>query len=171
MYLSPDQIAASTKNGVDTFYRLAQIQFALIEKIGALNMEAIKTTTDTVVAQSKALLDVRSPQDLFALSTVSPQASVEKLVAYGRSVYEATSTAQAEAGEIVKTQAAELSQYASGSIDTLAKSGLPGSDTAAAALKSALNASQTAYDSLSKSATQASSFIDASIKAATKATA
>ena len=171
MYLSPDQIAASTKNGVDTLYRLAQIQFALIDKVTALNLEALKTTTETVVAQSKALLDVRSPQDFFTLATVSPQASVEKIVAYGRSVYDATSTAQAEATEVVKAQATELSQYANGSIDTLAKSGLPGSDTAAAALKSALNASQTAYESLSKSAKQATDFIDTSIKAATKATA
>jgi hypothetical protein len=104
------------------------------------------------------------------LSIASTQPAIDKALAYGRSVYEISSTAQAETAELFKAQLAELNKQTDGAIDNLAKSGLPGSDSAAAALKSALSASQSAYDSFDKAAKQAGDFIEASVATATKTT-
>lgn len=168
---TPDQITAAAKAGLDTFYSFASTQFSALEKLSALNLATAKGALDVSVAGTKALLDTRSPQEVWNLSVASAQPAIDRTLAYGRSVYEITSATQAETVALAKAQLAELSKQTNGAIDNLAKSGLPGSDSAAAALKSALSASESAYDSFSKAAKQATDFIEASIAAATKTTA
>jgi phasin family protein len=166
MYLSPDQISAAGKKGVDSVYSLVQIQLVAVEKLSALSLDYFKNSLDASVANTKALLDARGVQDLVNLGTVATQPAIDRFVSYSRNVYSVGNETQAQLGELLKAQTADLTIQANGAIDDLAKSGIPGSETTAAALKTALSAGQSAYDSISKASKQASEFVQASIDAA-----
>lgn len=167
MTISLDQMAGIGKSGVDILGSLAQTQLAFIEKLTTLNLLTAKTSLESSLQTGKALLDVRGLQDVFTIGTATAQPTIDKTVAYSRSVYEIVSEAQAKTSEIFKAQTDDFSKQTFDALDRFGKSGVPGSDTAAAALKSALSASQNAYDTFNKAAKQATEFVESSIASVT----
>ena len=158
-----DQVTAAGKNGVDVFASLAQTQLAFFQQLTALNLLTAKSSLEASAQTGKALLNVRRLQDVLDIGSVTAQPAIDGITAYSRSVYEITSEAQAKTSEILKMQADEISKQSFDALDRFSKSGVPGSDTAAAALKSALSASQTAYETFNKAAKQATEFVESSI--------
>jgi phasin family protein len=165
--ISPDQLAAAGKRNIDSVYSLLQTQLFAIEKLSALSFDYARSSLDASVLNAKALLDARGVQDVINLSSAAAQPAIDRFISYSRGVYGITTEAQSQVGEVIKAQAAEFNTQAEGAIDSLENSGLPGSQTTAAALKTALSASQTAYDSLAKAGKQTSDFVQASIDAVT----
>lgn len=163
--ISPDQLSAAGKKSVDSVYSLLQTQLFAIEKLSALSFDYVRNSLDASALNTKALLDARGVQDVINISSAAAQPAIDRFIGYSRGVYGISTEAQAQFGELVKAQAAEFNTQAEGAIDSLEKSGLPGSQTTAAALKTALSASQSAYDSLSKASKQASDFVQSSIDA------
>ena len=169
MYVTPEQVSASGKAGVEALLGLANAQLAAYERISALNLDATRTAFEDGVNYARALLGAKDVQELMNLSSSAAQPTMEKALAYTRKVYEVSSQVQAEFTKLVEAQAAEANRNMASMLDKLAKNAPAGSDVAVAAVRSALAAANTAYDSFSKVAKQASELAEANITAASSA--
>jgi phasin family protein len=169
MYVTPEQVSASGKAGVEAWLGLANAQFAVFERLSALHMNAAKAAFEDSVNYTRAVLGAKDIQEVANLSAAAAQPAVEKALAYSRKVYEVSSQAQGEVTKLVEAQAAEINRNMAGLLDKFAKNAPAGSDVAVAAVKSALAAANTAYDSFSKVAKQASEIAEANLAAAANA--
>jgi phasin family protein len=169
MYVTPEQIAASNKAGVEALLGLANSQFAVFERWSTLNMNATKAAFEDGMNQMKALLGAKDVQEFINVSAAAAQPALEKAIAYSRSVYEVAAQSQAEMTKAVEAQAAELNRNVVTFLDKVSKNAPAGSDVAVAAVKSALAAANTAYDSFTKVAKQASEIAEANFSAVTTA--
>ena len=169
MYVTPEQIAANGKLGVETMLSLANANFAAYEKLAALNFNATKGAFEDGLNHTRALMSARDVQEYVNLNTAAAQPAIEKLIAYSRSVYELSAGQQAEFTRLVEGQAGEMNKTLVGLLDKFAKNAPAGSDVAIAAVRSALGAATSAYDSFTKATKQATEIAEANIAAATAA--
>lgn len=169
MYVTPDQITGYSKAGVETLLTIARSNFAIYEKLAALNFNATKGAFEDGMNHTRALLNARDVQEYVNLNTSAAQPAIEKLIAYSRSVYELSAGQQAEFTRLFEGQAAEINKTLVGLLDKFAKNAPAGSDVAIAAVRSALGAATTAYDSFTKATKQATEIAEANIAAATAA--
>ncbi len=169
MYVTPEQIAATNKAGVEALLGLANSQFAAFERWSTLNMNATKAAFEDSMNHAKALLGAKDVQEFINLNAAAAQPALEKAIAYSRSVYEVAAQSQAELTKAVEAQAAELNRNVVGFLDKVSKNAPAGSDVAVAAVKSALAAANSAYDSFTKVAKQATEIAEANFTAVTTA--
>ena len=156
MYISPEQIAATNKASVETLIGLANVQFAALQQLSALNLNVAKSAFEESVSYTKSLLGAKDPQAFASLTATAAQPALEKAIAYSRSVYEIATQTQAEMTKFAEAQAGELNKAIFGYLDTVAKNAPAGSDVVIAAVKSALAATNSAYDSISRATKHAS---------------
>ena len=169
MYVTPEQIAAGNKAGVETLLGLANSQFAAFERWSTLNMNATKAAFEDTMSHAKALLGAKDVQEFINLNAAAAQPALEKAIAYSRSVYEVAAQSQAELTKAVEAQAAELNKNVVSFLDKVSKNAPAGSDVAVAAVKQALAAANSAYDSFTKVAKQATEIAEANFTAVTTA--
>jgi phasin family protein len=169
MYVTPEQVTANSKASVEAMLALANSNFAVVEKLAALNFNATKSAFEDGMSHAKALLNAKDVQEFVNLNVAAAQPSLEKLIAYSRSVYELSTQQQAEITRLVESQAGEFNRSFVGMLDKYAKNAPAGSDVAIAAVKSALAAANSAYDSFAKVTKQASEIAEANMAAATAA--
>jgi len=169
MYVTPEQIAATNKAGVEALLGLANSQFAAFERWSTLNMNATKAAFEDSVNHAKALLGAKDVQEFINLNAAAAQPAHEKAIASSRSVYEVAAQSQAELTRAIEAQAAELNRNVVGFLDKVSKNAPAGSDVAVAAVKSALAAANSAYDSFTKVAKQATEIAEANFTAVTTA--
>ena len=169
MYVTPEQIAATNKAGVEALLGLANSQYAAFERWSTLNLNATKAAFEDSMNHAKALLGAKDAQEFINLNAAAAQPALEKAIAYSRSVYEVAAQSQAELTKAVESQAAELNKNVVGFLDKVSKNAPAGSDVAVAAVKSALAAANTAYDSFTKVAKQATEIAEANFTAVTTA--
>ncbi|HKC42544.1 MAG TPA: phasin family protein [Burkholderiales bacterium] len=167
MYVTPEQIAANSKIGVETLLSLANANFAAYEKLAALNFNATKSAFEDSISHAKALLNARDVQEYVNINVAAAQPNLERAIAYSRSVYELATQQQAEMTKFFEGQAGEFNRTFVSLLDKFAKNAPAGSDVAVAAVKSALAAANSAYDSFAKVAKQATEIAEANIAAAT----
>lgn len=169
MYVTPEQIVAANKAGVETLIGLANTQFAALERLSALNFNVAKSAFEESVGYTKSLLAAKDPQEFASLSATAAQPALEKAIAYTRGVYEIATQTQTEMSKLAEAQAGELNKNVVGYLDKVSKNAPAGSDVAIAAVKSALAAANSAYDSISRVTKQASEFAETNFAAATTA--
>ncbi|QWT47501.1 phasin family protein [Azospira inquinata] len=169
-FATPEQFAAANKATVDSLLTLANTAFASAERIAALNLHTARSVLEDGVANAKTLLGAKDAQEALAIQASLAQPSVEKAVAYSRSVYEISAQTQEELSKLVETQFAEFNKNVAGLLDKVSKTAPAGSDVAVAAVKSAIAAANSAYDSLNKAAKQVAEIAEANVAAATNAT-
>jgi phasin family protein len=169
MYVTPEQFAANGRLGVETLLSLANANFAAYEKLAALNFNATKSAFEESMNHAKALLNAKDVQEYVNINVAAAQPSLEKAIAYSRSVYELATQQQAEFTKFCEGQAGEMNKNFVSALDKFAKNAPAGSDVAVAAVKSALAAANSAYDSFAKVAKQATEIAEANIAAATAA--
>ena len=167
MYVTPEQVVATNKAGVEALIGLAHSQFAAFERVSALTFNATKSVFEDSVAPTKALMGANDVQELVNLNTAATQPSIEKVIAYSRSVYDVTTQTQGELTKLVESQASEFNKSVVSLVDKVSKIAPAGSDVAVAAVKSALAAANSAYDSMSKMSKQATELAEANFAAAT----
>ncbi len=166
MYPSTEQIVAANKAATDLLISIANIQIAAFERFSALTFNAAKTVVDDGLEQAKTLLGAKNTQELISLNSAVAQPSIEKAIAYSRSMYDVALQAQSEMTKVIEAHAGELNKSILGNLDKGAMTSTPGSSIAAAAVKSALAAAGSAYDSLSKISKQATELTEANFTAA-----
>lgn len=169
MYLTPEQIAATNKAGIDAVIGFANSQFASLERLSSLTLNATKSAFEEGIGHAKALLGAKDIQEVASLNTAAAQPAIEKVIAYSRSVYEVASQSKTELAKFVEEQAAEFSKNLAALLDKVSKNAPAGSDVAVAAVKSALATANSTYDSLSKAAKQANEIAEANFASATAA--
>jgi phasin family protein len=169
MYITPEQMTASGKAGVEALLGLAKAQFAALERLSAINLDAARSAMEESAGYTRALLSAKDAQEVVTVNAAASQPALEKMLAYSRNVYEASAQAQGEFTRVFEAQTAEMSRNVASVLDKFARSAPAGSDVAVAAVKSALAAANSAYDSFTKVARQAGEMAEANLSAAATA--
>ena len=108
----------------------------------------------------------KDAQAVFALQSAFLQPAAEKATAYGRQVYEITSTTQADVAKLVESQFGAAQQKVVALVDTAIKNAPAGTENAMTAANNALESAQQAakqavtmaeanFEAVSQSATNA----------------
>jgi phasin family protein len=170
MYSTPEQISSTSKANIESLLTIANTAFASAERLAALNLNTARNLLEDTVSSAKALMGAKDVQELMNIQASLAQPTVEKAVAYSRSVYEIASQTQEELTKVFEAQFAEANKTMTSALDKAVKNAPAGSDVAVAAVKSAIAAANSAYDSMTKAAKQVAEIAEANVAAATSAT-
>src|SRR5436305_14317458 len=107
MYVTPEQIQAAQKANVESLLAVANAQFAAFEKLANINAGAVKSAFEDSIANSRALLGAKDVQEFVTLQSSFAQPTIEKAIAYSRSVYEVATEANAELSRVAECRVAE----------------------------------------------------------------
>lgn len=167
MSFTPEQIIATQKASIETFFGLSNKAFEGVEKLVELNLQATKAALAEVSEAAQAVLSAKDAHELFALQASLMQPSAEKAAAYGRHVYEIFAGTGAEVTRVAEATAAENQKKVIALVDNAVKNAPAGTENAVALVKSAVAAANNAYESVSKAAKQASEVAEANLQAIT----
>lgn len=154
----------------ETLLTIANTAFDSAERLAALNLSTARSLLEDSIANAKALLAVKEVKDLISVQAALAQPTVEKAVAYSRSLYEIATEAQGELSKAVGSQVSDLSKNVTSALDNVVKYAPEASDGAVSAVKSAIVAANSAYDSMARAAKQVAEITEANVAAATTAT-
>ena len=168
MYVTPEQVAATNKAGIESILSFATSQFAAFERLANLNANAVKAIFEDSLANTRALSSAKDVQEFINLQSSFAQPAFEKAIAYSKSVYEVGTLASAELAKTAEARAADWKQNLVSMLDKAAKSAPGGSDVAVSAVKQMIAAANSAYDSFTKAAKQATEIAEANVNAATE---
>lgn len=159
--LSAEQMIEAHKATLQTYFGLTQKAFEGLEKITELNLQATRANLSETAVVAQTLLTVRDLQEWMALPGQRVQPLVEKMVAYGRQLYDIGSGTSAEWGKIAEARAAQVQQSMVSAVDNATKVAPLGSEAAVAAVKSMVSAASNAIDTVNRAARHASDLADA----------
>ena len=114
MYATPEKIASANKANVETLMFIANTAFASAERLAALNLNTARGLMEDTVANTKAIMSIKNPQELLALQKSLAQPALDKTIAYSRAVYEIATQTQEVMGKLVEGQVAELNRGCGG---------------------------------------------------------
>ena len=164
--LSPEQVAAQKAN-VDAFFGVAGKIFEGVEKLVALNLQAVRATlAETQENMAKASGTTEPPQ-WFSLQAGFTGPFAEKSLSYGRQVFDIASTTQAEVTQLTQTYYERYNDRVQVLVEEAAKHSPAGSEAAIAAWKSAIAATTTLYETLQKTGQQAVQFAGSNLDVVT----
>ena len=171
MSVTPETIAAAAKSnaeaGLTSASAFVAAVFTAVERVSTLNLATARTAFDDSVAFSKAVMATKDPKALAALSLGAMTPSVEKSVAYGRSLSVIGADTQEELTKLVEAEASVLGQNFDTAVEALFKNAPAGSESAVAAVKAALANANSAYEGATKAAKQVAAAAQASVEKAT----
>ena len=170
MSVTPEVIAAAAKSNVEAGLNSASsfvaTVFAAVERVSTLNLATARTAFDESVAFSKAVMAAKDPKALAALNLGVLTPSVEKGVAYGRSLSAIGTDTKEELTKLVEAEAAALGKNFDTALEGLFKNAPAGSEAAVKAVKTALANANSAYEGASKAAKQVAAAAQASVEKA-----
>ena len=100
--LTPEQIGATQKANLDTLFGLVNKAFDGFQKLVQLNLQVVKSAIAESQDNTQKALSVKDPQELLALQASLTQPFAEKVLSYGRRVYEIASSTQAEFAKVAE---------------------------------------------------------------------
>src|ERR1700749_54157 len=103
MYVTPEQVVAGNKAGVEALIGFANTQFAAFERISALTFNATKSAFEDSIAHTKALLNAKDVQDFVNLNNSVAQPTIEKAINYSRSLYDVPTQSGGEVSKLVES--------------------------------------------------------------------
>jgi phasin family protein len=164
MYQSPEQLMQFGKSSIETALSVANITLQGTERLVGLQLKTAKEVLDEGIRSAQALSGAKNVQEFLALQSNSAQPSLEKALAYSRTVYELASETQSQISRVIEDRMAKASDEFVAAVDKAVKTAPAGSESALAAFKSAVVAANTAYETMSKVARDAT---DVAVSAAT----
>lgn len=167
--LTPEQFVAAQKANLETLFGLTGKAFEGVEKIVELNLQAVRSNIAEGQEHAQRLLSAKDAQELLALNASYAQPAAEKLLSYGRHVYEIAAATQAEFTRVAETHLEDQNRKVQSLVDNVAKNAPAGSETAVAVIKSAINAANTTYETVHKATKQAVEMAESNFNAATAA--
>ena len=170
MSINPEQFAAANKAAVDSLLSVSNTALASAERIASLNLETARSVLEDSVSNAKALMGAKDPQEALSIQASLAQPSVEKAVAYSKSVYEISTETQEQLAKMVEAQFGDFQKNVADMLEKAAKSAPAGSDVAVAAVQSAIAAANSAFDNMRKTAKQVTDMAQSNMAAATSAT-
>lgn len=167
--LTPEQFVAAQKANLEALFGLTSKAFEGVEKLVELNLQAIRSNLAETQEHTQRALSAKDPQELLALQAGYAQPLAEKVLSYGRHVYEIASATQAEFVKVAEAHYEEQNRKVQSLVDNVAKNAPAGSETAVAVIKSAINAANTTYETVQKATKQAVEMAESNFNAATAA--
>ena len=164
--LSPEQVAAQKAN-VDAFFGVAGKIFEGVEKLVALNLQAVRATLAEAQENLTKVSGTTEPQQWFTLQADVTGPFAEKSLSYGKQVFEIASTTQAEVTQLAQTHYERYNDRVQALVEEAAKHAPTGSEAAIAAWKSAIAATTTLYETLQKTGQQAVQFAGSNLDVVT----
>ena len=168
MYVTPEQIQAAGKANVEAMLSVAAMQFAAIEKLAALNANAVKAAFEDGISNTRALFGAKDVQEFVNLQSTLATPAIEKAIAYSKSVYEVATQTNTEFTKATERRVSEWNENFVTLLDKAAKNAPAGSDVAVSAVKQMIAAANSAYDNFNKVAKQATEIAEANVAAATE---
>jgi phasin family protein len=150
MNLTPEQLAAAQKANLETLAGLTNQAIKSVEKLVELNMQIAKNSLNESMANAKKALEVRDIQQLIAQQAEMVQPMAEKMMAYGRDLYE---IAQDNSANFAKTAEAEIAagqKKLQSMVEEWTKNAPAGSDAAVQVMKQAIAAANNSYETSQK---------------------
>jgi phasin family protein len=177
MNLTPEQMSAAQKANLETLAGLTNQALKSVEKLVELNMQIAKNSLNESMANAKKTLEVRDIQQLIAAQAEMIQPMAERMMNYGRDLYE---IAQDNSKAFTKTAEAEIAagqKKLQSMVDEWTKSAPAGSEAAVQMMKQAISAANNSYETSQKAIKHAIEVAQANMqnaadtvtKAATKA--
>jgi len=167
--LTPEQFAAAQKANLETLFGLTGKAFEGVEKLVELNLQALRSNIAEGQEHAQRVLSAKDPQELLALNAGYAQPAAEKLLSYGRHVYEIAAATQAEFARVAEAHLEDQNRKVQALVDNVAQNAPAGSETAVAVIKSAINAANTTYETVHKATKQAVEMAESNFNAATAA--
>ncbi|CAB3789799.1 hypothetical protein LMG28688_02991 [Paraburkholderia caffeinitolerans] len=167
--LTPEQFAAAQKANLETLFGLTGKAFEGVEKLVELNLQAVRSNIAESQEHAQRALSAKDAQEFFAVQSSFAQPLAEKLLSYGRHVYEIASATQAEFAKVAEAHLEEQNRKVQSLVDNVAKNAPAGSETAVAVIKSAINAANTTYETVHKATKQAVELAESNFNAASAA--
>jgi phasin family protein len=167
--LTPEQFVAAQKANLDTLFGLTGKAFEGVEKLVELNLQAVRSNITEGQEHAQRLLSAKDVQEVLALNASYAQPAAEKLLSYGRHVYEIASATQAEFARVAEAHYEDQNRKVQSLVDNVVKNAPAGSETAVAVIKSAINAANTTYETVHKATRQAVEMAESNFNAATAA--
>lgn len=173
MSVTPEKFAAAAKTNVEASLSSASAfvatVFTAVERVSTLNLATARTAFDESVAFSKAVLAAKDPQAIAALNLAAVTPSVEKSIAYGRSLSVIGADTKEELTKLVEAEAAVLGKNFDASLEELFKNAPAGSEAAVKAVKTALANASNAYEGATKAVKQVAAAAQANVEKAAEA--
>ena len=166
----PERAIASHKSNIEAMLAFQSTAFSAFEKLIDLNVKVARATLDEASSRAQEMMALKDPQQALAYTASIAQPSTEKVVAYGKHVYDIIAGVQAEIARLSEAQIADQQQQIADALEQLAKNAPAGSESAVALLRSTLANASSAYDTLNKAARQAAEVAESNMTAATNAT-
>jgi phasin family protein len=119
--LIPQRLVDAQSASIKQLFAFSSNAFDGIEKLTALNLQAVKAT----LAENQALMGKAlsaGPEELVALSTSLAKPTAEKIAAYSRHVYEIMSGVQIALSATAPSQYQQHERDAQGFVESLTKS-------------------------------------------------
>jgi phasin family protein len=165
--LTAEQLLATHKANLETFFSLGAKAFEGVEKLVELNIQTAKTSLEEISEHTKAVLSVKDAQELVALHSSLLQPSAEKVAAYSRHIYDIATATGSEVTKVTEGQVSEAQKKFLSVVDNAVKNAPAGSENAVVLVKSAVAAANNAFDSVQKAAKQAADVAEANFQAMT----
>lgn len=163
------QFLATQQRNFDNAIAAQNYIFNGFEKLVNLNLQTWKASLDEVAAKSQQITGLQDVQQAASFATELSQPSAEKVLNYGKSVFEIVSNVQKEITQLTEKQITDSQQQAAEFVEQLAKNAPAGSESAVALVKSGLVAASNATDTVLKATRQATELNEANVSAATGA--
>jgi len=167
--LTPEQFAAAQKANLEALFGLTNKAFEGIEKLVELNLQVVKSTIEESKDHVQRTLSAKDAQELLAVQAAITQPVAEKVLSYGRHLYEIASATQAEFATFAEERYGESQARVQALVDNVAKNAPAGSETAVAVMKSAITAANTTYETVHKATKQAVEIAESNFNAAATA--
>ena len=172
MSINPQQqFAAANKAAVDSLLSVANTALASAERIASLNLDTARSVVEDSVSGAKALMGAKDVQEAISIQASLAKPSVDKAVAYSRSLYEISAQNQGELTKMVEAQFGDFQKTITSMLEKAAKSAPAGSDMAVAAVQSAIAAANSAFGNMRQAAQQVSDLAQSNLATVTSATA
>ncbi len=138
-----------------------------LEKIVALNMEAVKATAEESIATAQKMTDAKNPQAIMELTQHQAKKNAEKAAAYSRHFAEIAASLQAEFTKVAEKQMHDAKKKVDDLIDDVTKNAPKGSESAVAMLKTAIHTANAGLEQMTKVTQQAMETVEKQVEKAT----
>jgi phasin family protein len=172
MFSNTEQFSSATKTLFESqlavFNQLTNKTIEGLQKVVALNIDAVKTSTEESLAIAKKMSDVKTPQALLDLTTQQARSSAEKAATYSRHFAEIATGLQAEFNKAAESQLQETKKKVEALIDDVTKHAPKGSESAVAMLKTAIHTANSGLEQITDATKQAVKTVEHQVVEATE---
>jgi len=166
------RVSALNKSALDAWLEAAQLVSDGAEKIGRLQLDAVKSVLRETAERGRGLSDFKSLAELPAQASGEAAAAAEKVLGYSRNLYDTAQMIGVQLFDLTQTRSAELRKEWFSALDDLTDA-VPGGKTGGT--RAVLDSTRTTVDAviegLTRTAKQSFEMTDAMVKTTSDSTA